>query len=252
MTDYYELLQISPNADNETIHRVFKYLAARLHPDNKYTGDIAKFQVVKSAYDVLSSPLRRREYDVKRKETEVRPLSISIDFMDQLDGEANRRMAVLAVLYYRRRTSPNYPDVTLADIEERMGFPRDYLDFTMWYLVKKKFVCKSDNAAFSLTAEGVDHVEKERLVLPVLNGLLTSNTGSIQDAVLEAGAYAANGAGAATNGGAPQTGRRVGASDRRSGVDRRNGAPDKRLITVERRRNSTDRRANVKDRRASH
>jgi curved DNA-binding protein CbpA len=182
MTDYYELLQISPNADSDTIHRVYRYLAARLHPDNARTGDAERFQQVKSAYDVLSSPMRRREYDGKRKEFEVRPLSTSIDFMDQLEGETNRRMAVLAVLYYRRRTHANNPDVTMADIEERMGFPRDYLDFTLWYLVKKKYIAKADNASYSLTAEGVDFIEKERLVRPVLNGLLTSDAGSTNDA----------------------------------------------------------------------
>jgi curved DNA-binding protein CbpA len=32
--DYYEFLQISPNADADTIHRVYRFLAARLHPDN--------------------------------------------------------------------------------------------------------------------------------------------------------------------------------------------------------------------------
>ncbi|HEX8713572.1 MAG TPA: J domain-containing protein, partial [Terracidiphilus sp.] len=125
MIDYYELLQISPNADNETIHRVYKYLAARLHPDNVATGDSAKFQLVKSAYEVLSNSVHRREYDAKRQEKEVKPLSSSIDFMDQLDGEVNRRIAVLAVLYYRRRMSPNSPQVSLAELEERMGFPRD-------------------------------------------------------------------------------------------------------------------------------
>jgi curved DNA-binding protein CbpA len=176
LMDYYELLQISPNADHETVHRVFKYLAARLHPDNVHTGDAGKFQLVKSAYDVLSSPLRRKEYDAKREGDAIRPLSSSIDFMDQLEGEANRRMAVLAVLYYRRRTHPGHPEVSLAELEERMGFPRDYLDFTLWYLVKKKYLAGADNACYALTVEGVDYVEKERTVLPVLNGLLTSNT----------------------------------------------------------------------------
>jgi curved DNA-binding protein CbpA len=185
MIDYYELLQISPNADNETIHRVYRYLAARLHPDNLQTGDAAKFQVVTSAYEVLSSPVRRKEHDLKRKEVAVQPLSSSIDFMDQLEGETNRRMAVLAVLYYRRRTNPNHPDVALAELEERMGFPRDYLDFTMWYLTKKQYVTKADNASFSLTAEGVDFVEHERVVLPVLNGLLTSGTGGMQDSPMK-------------------------------------------------------------------
>ena len=37
--DYYEVLQISQNAELETIKRVFKMLAVRLHPDNPATGD---------------------------------------------------------------------------------------------------------------------------------------------------------------------------------------------------------------------
>jgi len=43
LPDYYEILQISPNADTDTIHRVFQLLAARLHPDNPQTGDRDKF-----------------------------------------------------------------------------------------------------------------------------------------------------------------------------------------------------------------
>ena len=37
--DYYEFLQISPNADQDTIHRVYRFLAARFHPDNPDSGD---------------------------------------------------------------------------------------------------------------------------------------------------------------------------------------------------------------------
>ena len=32
--DYYELLEISPQATQDTIHRVYRYMAARYHPDN--------------------------------------------------------------------------------------------------------------------------------------------------------------------------------------------------------------------------
>jgi len=263
MVDCYELLQISPNADNDTIHRVYKYLAARLHPDNLQTGDAAKFQRVKTAYDVLSNAQRRREYDAKRRELiSASPLSTTIDFMDHLDGETNRRMAILAVLYYRRRTSPNFPDVPLAEIEERMGFPRDYLDFAMWYLVKKKYVLRSDNACFALTAEGVDFVEHERAVLPVLNGLLTSTTETVSEVDVEITTHKteavpirrdwvsgpAQGASAPTSG--SQIGRRTARTDRRLGIDRRMGAPDERIIKIERRQNTTDRRINMKDRRA--
>ena len=182
MVDCYELLQISPNADNDTIHRVYKYLAARLHPDNLQTGDAAKFQRVKTAYDVLSNVQRRREYDAKRRELiTASPLSSSIDFMDHLDGETNRRMAILAVLYYRRRTSPNFPDVPLGGNGRTHGVSQGLSRLCLWYLVKKKYISRSDNAGFTLTAEGVDFVEHERAVLPVLNGLLTSTTESTSE-----------------------------------------------------------------------
>jgi len=174
MIDYYEFLQISPNADSDTIHRVYRYLAGRLHPDNPESGDAEMFRLLKSAYDVLSNPASRSEYDATcNRDTEAAPLSTSVDFMDTLDGELNRRVGVLAVLYFRRRSNPHAPEVSLAEIEKRMGFPRDYLDFTTWYLVKKGFITRADNSDFTLTAEGVDFVETQRLNLPVLNKLLT-------------------------------------------------------------------------------
>ena len=64
--------------------------------------------------------------------------------------------------------------MSLAEIEKRMGFPRDYLDFTTWYLGKKGYITRADNSDFSLTAEGVDFIETQRVNIPVLNKLLTT------------------------------------------------------------------------------
>lgn len=178
MVDYYEFLQISPHADADTIHRVYRFLAARLHPDNPDSGDSEAFCLLKDAYDVLSNPARRAEYNAARlrhtTQTQAVPLSETVDFMDSVEGELNRRLAVLVVLYFRRRENPRVPEVSLGEIERRMGFPRDYLDFTTWYLVKKGFITRADNSDFTLTADGVDYVETERVNYPVLNKLLTS------------------------------------------------------------------------------
>ena len=173
--DYYEFLQISPRADTDTIHRVFRFQASRLHPDNPDTGDAEKFFLLKQAYDVLSNPERRAEYDATRKNapSEPVPLSTWIDFMDDIEGEMNRRLAVLAVLYFQRRANPYEPEVSLLEIERRMGFPRDYLEFTAWYLRNKGYITRADNSDFTLTADGVDFVEKQRVSIPVLNKLLT-------------------------------------------------------------------------------
>ncbi|MGO8757191.1 MAG: DnaJ domain-containing protein [Terracidiphilus sp.] len=243
--DYYELLQISPRAEADTIHRVFRFLAARAHPDNSESGDAGNFQLLKTAYDVLSNPKSRADYDAKRKPVEQPPLSASIDFMDTLEGEMNRRVAVLAVLYSQRRGNPNYPEVSLAEIETRLGFPRDYLDFTLWYLSKKGYISKSDNAQYVLTVDGVDFVETQRGRQPALNKLLTSGSGATA-------ASAQKNTDAARWPDAPEaTGQRDPHSTtiaehagQRHAAERRVGAPDLRAIKVERRGNGGDRRVN--------
>ncbi len=177
--DYYELLEVSPQATEETIHRVYRYMAARYHPDNLGMGNLEKFTEVTSAYKVLSEPNRRSEYDAQRatRQPTIRnPMSSTVDFMDQVEGDLNRRLAVLAILYYRRRIYPNSPEVSLAEIEQRMGFPRDYLDFTTWYLAKKRYITRADNSDFTLTVEGVDFIETQRATIPLLDKLLTNGS----------------------------------------------------------------------------
>lgn len=183
--DYYEFLQISPNADPETIHRVYRFLAGRFHPDNPKTGNAEAFFLLKEAYDVLSHPERRAEYDSRKNEVyKPAPLSTSIDFMDSINGEMNRRLVILALLYIQRRTNPYQPELSLFEVEQRMGFPRDYLEFTAWYLRNKGYITRADNSDFTLTAEGADFVESNRANIPVLNKLLTGGTGpSTTDAV---------------------------------------------------------------------
>jgi hypothetical protein len=176
-TDYYEFLQISPKAEQATIQRIYRFLAGRYHPDNPETGDAEKFLLLKQAFEVLSDPKRRAAYDLSRplQEPEPSPAFESIDYMDGIEGEINRRLAVVSLLYSKRRTCPHDPKVSLADVEKRMGFPREYLDFATWYLKSKKYITKEDNSDFELTALGVDYVESNAPRIPVLHKLLNSS-----------------------------------------------------------------------------
>ena len=177
--DYYEFLEISPQATQETIHRVYRFLAARYHPDHSATGNLEKFTQLTAAYKILSDPKQRAEYNAQRvlcPTAAQSPLSSTIDFMDQVEGDQNRRLAVLAILYYRRRMYPDTPEVSLPEIEQRMGFPRDYLNFTTWYLTKKKYITRADNAEFTLTVDGVDFIETQRATVPLLERLLTTGS----------------------------------------------------------------------------
>src|SRR5258707_13850730 len=67
-TDYYEILEISPNANSETIERVFRFLALRYHPDNQETGDLSRFSEIVEAHNTLKDPVRRAQYDIQHKD----------------------------------------------------------------------------------------------------------------------------------------------------------------------------------------
>ena len=66
--DYYRVLGVSKEASKDEIKRAYRKLAQKHHPDaNK--GDAsaeARFKEVSEAYDVLSDPAKRREYDEAR------------------------------------------------------------------------------------------------------------------------------------------------------------------------------------------
>jgi len=66
--DCYEVMQLSPNADPNTISRVYRMLAAQYHPDNAETGNSEKFIRLSAAHQILSDPEKRARYDVRYRE----------------------------------------------------------------------------------------------------------------------------------------------------------------------------------------
>ena len=60
---YYEVLGVDKNASDAEIKSAFRKLAKQYHPDNKETGDEAKFKEIGEAYAVLSDEQKRKQYD---------------------------------------------------------------------------------------------------------------------------------------------------------------------------------------------
>lgn len=48
---WYEVLQVSQDADSEIVRAAWRRLIARYHPDNQQTGDATKFHEVQKAYE---------------------------------------------------------------------------------------------------------------------------------------------------------------------------------------------------------
>ncbi|KAL8231988.1 hypothetical protein R6Q57_001766 [Mikania cordata] len=65
--DYYRILEVDYEATEEEIRSNFIRLALKWHPDKKKGEDSAtsKFQEINEAYQVLSDPIRKEEYDKK-------------------------------------------------------------------------------------------------------------------------------------------------------------------------------------------
>ncbi len=201
--DLYEILQVSRNADFETIERVFRLLAKRYHPDNANTGDDVKFRALLEAYHILSDPEKRAAYDAGTEETQAdrwkrfyEPTPASNGFA----ADSKLRRGILSILYTARRQNVLRPGVGIVHFENLLGCPREAMEFHLWYLKEKGFILRTDNGEYAISAAGVDEISKspppkpERLMPPL------------------AGADSSNGESAGPNGG-PDDGKSAGLDD---------------------------------------
>ena len=166
--DHYEVLQLSANADFETIQRVFRIMAQRYHPDNQQTGNVELFRKVKQSYDVLIDPDKRASYDARRNAMRKDRLKIFSNWQSctGMEAEKRKRQGVLALLYAQRANSPHQPSMSTRELEDLLACPREHLEFTLWFLKERKYVARSDNNRHSITCDGVAAAERAQSAVP--------------------------------------------------------------------------------------
>lgn len=165
--DYYELLQLSPNADEDTIHRVFRHLAKKCHPDLG-EGNAERFRQLVHAHDVLSDAGQRAAYDARYQQYWNNKWRLASEASDgsAFAEDQRTREKLLSLLYVQRRRDMASPGLGEYEMARLLRIPVELVDFHLWYLREKGWAQRIDNGQLAISAVGVDSIEASRLRLP--------------------------------------------------------------------------------------
>ena len=161
--DYYEVLQVSPRAEPDTITRLYRHLAKRYHPDNPETGDRRRFDLLCEAYETLSEPEKRAAYDRAYDgavDDRIRLLDEALSIHSR-DEDVAMRERLLALLYTQRRRNVREPALGDAQLERSLGVPLEHLAFHVWYVKEKGWIERTERG-YAITMPGIDEVEAAR------------------------------------------------------------------------------------------
>jgi hypothetical protein len=168
--DYYDLLQISPNADEDTIERVFRHLAKKCHPDLTDGTDenaSARFRLLVQAHEILTDAKTRAGYDARYQEYWNRKWTLTSEAAQgtSFNEDAETRRKLLSLLYVQRRRDGRMPGLGEYEMSRLLRTPLELVEFHLWYLREKKFVQRIDTGQLAITAVGVDEIERGQLNL---------------------------------------------------------------------------------------
>jgi curved DNA-binding protein CbpA len=161
--DYYEILEISPNANTETIERIFRYFAQRYHPDNQDTGDLSRFSEIVEAHDTLKDPVKRAQYDIQHNVHSGSRWKLAEEASNSkgVERDVVIQDKLLSILYVKRRQDIKDPGIGDSELERVSGCPREHLEFHLWYLKAKGWVARLENGMLAITVAGVDRANAE-------------------------------------------------------------------------------------------
>jgi len=176
--DYYEILEISPNADSGAIERMFRYLAQRYHPDNRDTGDRLRFDVVLEAHDTLKDPIKRAQFDIRHQNHSGIRWRLAEEASDSkgIVRDVDTQNKLLSILYVKRRQNIRDPGIGDLELERLLGCPAEHLEFHLWYLKEKSWIGRTENGMFAITVEGVDRANSEQDRKSVSKKLLSNQS----------------------------------------------------------------------------
>ena len=156
---YYELLELSANANQDTIERMFRYLATKFHPDSG--GDKEKFSSLVKAFEVLRDPTARAAYDAQLQQ-QKQDNKVLVEHAQQAGPDAEIRNQLLHLFYTRRRQANGTPGVGTVTVENEMNLSPEILNFHLWFFREKGWIQREEDGGLSITAAGVERAESSK------------------------------------------------------------------------------------------
>ena len=159
--DHYDVLGIDPRSDSETLQNAYAELARKFHPNNPATGDQEAFDAVNAAYEVLSDPAQRLVFDNLKGigEDTSCPQFSGTEFFESLGSDAGLRVALLCILYERRKKKPMKPGLPMRYVEAMLNAKLDELFFVLWYAKQRGWVSSDDKSNLLITVQGMDYLD---------------------------------------------------------------------------------------------
>lgn len=90
--DYYNILGVNKNSNIDEIKKAYRKQAMKYHPDRN-NGDDSQFKIIQEAYDVLSDPQKRHQYDNPQPQWQHQNVDLN-DMFSQFFRQQARQHAV--------------------------------------------------------------------------------------------------------------------------------------------------------------
>jgi hypothetical protein len=158
--DHYEVLAVDHKANTDAIQSAYARLAAKYHPKTGTTPDPEKFDAINLAYEVLSDPQLRLEFNkIKGIGGDDKPRFSGRSFFELYGRDSRLRVALLCVLYDRRRLKPFTPSLSMRHLESILNTGTVELNFALWYLKQREMVSADDKSSLQITTVGMDYLQ---------------------------------------------------------------------------------------------
>ena len=90
------------------------------------------------------------------------------------EAEKRKRMGILSLLCTKRMNQPEQPALTIVELEQLLGCPREHLEMSLWYLRESGHIQRGDSGRYVLTVKGYEMLEEQSESEPVSSSVCST------------------------------------------------------------------------------